>query len=323
MTDYRTGSNAILGARADLGEIASRYANEYGLGPASLRVALKAMGKKVVAGSGQVNFLAKTWYTTDDMTNDTGRREADGPLVPGQRGQQTTINVTIGEYGKYAEWDDLSPTVQAFRRQGGDALVEQRYTEKSTSFLLEALDYDLLTRLDAGSTPFTATDYSCSGVPWDGSTTNIAQQLALALLAYDGPADSILLSRKAAWLVKTKVPAEQGGSIFAGNSGTGILTDGMLSGFFSSFGISQVFVCDNAMPLKSKVIVFQRGNGNADVEPCAINWCTIPQAGEDAMGIQVTSWDEDPKHHRILASAQGDIAIVPGLGFRMTGTYTE
>ena len=321
MTDYDHGSSAILGARTDLGKIADRYIEEYGLGPKSSRVALRACSKKLVQSSGSLRFLAKTFWNTDDMSNDAGRRGPGGTIPESQAGDTTALNVTLVDLGKEVFWDLLSPDTHALEMEGGSARVESVYTMKAVIKTLEAMDYLLAERIIGASAanPWTASEVDCSGTKWSAATNTAVSQLNTGIINYDGDLDSVLLSRKAANYLRNCSDVVSG---YGGNTGAGLALDNVqFANFWNSMGISNIFIGDTAM-FSHYVTLFRGGGKDAEVEPSALVRCHKAQPGENANGMLVSL--EEYNHKKtigVYAPSTDDIVLIPSLGVRLLNVY--
>lgn len=318
MADYTHGSGAIIGARADLGKLADRYMQEWGLGPDSTRIALRVLGEKIVSGSGAVRFLGKAFYQTDVMASHPGIREPHQNIPQSQPGVTTTVNVTMKEFGKEAVADSISQDWASLMAEGGISKAESVYTNKSVILCLEALDYYLASKICASSTPFTAADKAC-GTTWDSATTVIVDELTDAFVLYDGNLDSVVISNKAAAYCRNGSDVVGG---YGGNQGAGVALDNdRFNAFWGSFGIKNVFIGDTAF-YTSYVILFRKGSGDAEVDPSALVLARQRRDGENENGMLVSVDEYD--HARRLgyyASILGDIAVVPPLGVRISGVY--
>lgn len=321
MTDYAHGSSARLGMRADLGKLADRYAEEYGVGPKSSRVALRACSKKIVQSSGDVTFLAKTFYNTDDMSNDAGQRFPGGSIPQAQAGSTTALHVTLRDLGKEVRYDLLSPDTHSLQIQGGDALVESVYTAKAVIKTLEAMDYLLAARLIgvAAANPWTATEVDCSGTKWSAATNTAVTQLNNAVINYDGDLDSVILSRKATNYLRNCSDVVDG---YGGNTGAGLPLDMERFGnFWLSLGISKVYIADTAL-FSHYVTLFRGGSGDAETDPSGVVRCHKPQPGENANGMLVSMAEYDhAKTRGIYAPSTDDIVVIPSLGVRLLNVY--
>lgn len=316
-TTVTVGSTAFSGLRPELAELASRYLVEYGLGPNSLRFALKACATKPVAGDGMVDYLDKTWFASDHPADSQGVRYPGGnePGHPG--GTMTSINVRMHDYGKEVEWDDLQSNVVRWRAKGGDLLVEQKFTDQSMALCLQAIDYELAAKLAAASTPWDATDVSCSGMPWDGSTTHIADQIKNAMIGFGGILDSVVLTWEASLHFRTGMAHELGANV------GGILDDAATAAAWAMFGIRNVYVADDNCGLSSYVNLYRKGSGDSDTDPAGLvlnHYDT--QAGADQYGITVSTRKVGHRRNALYAYFTGDTTVIKPLGIRLTGTYS-
>lgn len=322
-TTISTAGGAAAGLREDLGIIASRWADATLAGMD--RVALPMCARRDVARSGQVSYYGKPTYHTDDQSNQLGVRFAGAPLQQAHPGTRVAYNLTMREYGEYVAYDDLEDDVLVLRAAGGDAAVEQEYTQRSMWRCLDALDYDLLTRINAGTfykrDGTTDSVVDCSGTPWSGSSTAIRKQLATALLNFDGALNTALLSRKALMYLKG---ASDVCDHYGGNVGAGGLTDQLVSSLFGSFGITKIYTFDTTMPLGTDgdaMLLCYQGGGDPSTTPNCLVLNRKPGNGDNPDGINVASWDLNPKQHAIYASLTGDFFVNPTLGVKLTGLY--
>jgi len=316
---YTHGTDQWRTSRPDLGDAMARWFSEYGLGPNSKYVALRASGRLDVPSSGQVHLETKTLFYDAKLSDKSYKRPVGGDFHPAPPTTVEAYYANPVDFGMPAEFDDNDPL--NVRKSAGD--VETKFTRKSLNRLLQGSDISLLGALAAGSTPFDYTDIDVDadgGNGWDASTTAIVANIRDAQLGIDGRPDAAIVPGEADTHFRN---ASELTTRFGGNIGAGTLSDAMVGTAYRSFGLTQVFVCDTASSLGDKVVMYFRGSGDPENDPCALIRTVQVKPGQDAFGIEYFTGDnpQNPRKHYALAVSMQDFIIVSNAGVRLADVY--
>lgn len=276
---YGTGAGSN---RADLALVGSRYLEDYGLGPKSQYIAARATSRLQVDQSGSISIPDVSMKGSSDASNKSGRRPLGGSFPHTDPVSQLTANVVLDNWGYTFKVDWQDEKVRRMYRQKGQAGVEEWATLMALNFLLQKLDYQLLTTLTNGTSPFTATDVNAASVDWNDSPTAIAANFRDMLVNLGTQFDSLIWDFTSKTLFKS---ASELTDRFHGNQGAGIMDDGLLAAALGSFGITQNYMCEAASPLGDKVVAYRRGTGDAERETAGIIFAYEKQDGSDEYGF--------------------------------------
>lgn len=316
MANYYLGNGGIVGERADLGYVVPRWMEQFA-GPMSQYVALRATGVLGVAKAGRITLPRRSWLNNPDLAQERHRRmPGEGTPVAAPH-QVSTFNVTPVEHGQEVEWDDTDAIIQELLINGGAMAVDEHMTEASLARMSQALDRTLLAALTVASTPFDAADVG-AGVTWATSATatpianirdvikNIGAKVNAVILEFSYHEDFRAVKELT--------------DRFGGNVGAGVLTDDLVSSAWASFGISNVFVADDASPLGTKAVLYMLDSSRNPLQGyCALIRATERLQGMNADGVSIAVRQKDHHLFGTYAHTKAAFMIDPPGGGRITG----
>lgn len=326
---YTFSTSAKNGARPDLGLVAGPWMETAGLGPQSEYVALKALGRKMIAGSGAISAETATWYQDDDYANRSGERPVGGEFVYADPETLDSYNVNLVQLGKVVTADfGLDPNViDLVRLYGSRAAamprIEEMLTRRSLNLLLQMIDVKTAAVINAASTPYSTADTSATSAKWSTASSSVRTQIHGLKLLFDGDLETVVLSRKS-WEYLLANTDFTGATLF-NQPGIGTITPAQGRALFMAFGVQNVHVGKTA--IWTDYVDFMKGSGgNMDggetFGPHGGIITYLPGEFADEWGISYNEWwSPDGQKYNIVAHMTLDVIAPTDNGARITDTY--